>query len=83
MSAAKLPTCLWGAGLLGHTWLVTFRKADGSEHMRCQSPDAGGAIRSFDEMVEHEPQHEPQIWTRTARSWRRVSRAAAALEVQP
>lgn len=71
---AMLPPCLVGAGFLGHTWIVTVLAADGSERIYLQACRGEDAVRVFDEAPA-----ASAIYTRKGKSWRRVSRAAAAI----
>lgn len=84
MSAAKLPSCLWGAGVLGHTWVAT--------RIGCEPPHAyeslailcsygADAVRALDEL---KPEKRGHIFERVGRKkWVRRSRAYALLNQGP
>ena len=74
MSRRELPSCLIGAGMLGHTWLVTRLDKEGNECLLGEMSDGASAATFFDE--------EPsalRIFTRHRKSWKEVSRAMAVI----
>jgi hypothetical protein len=80
---SKLPICLIGAGVLGHTWTATrLGNAPGdhnTEFILCQASYGADAVRALDE-------HGGPggfLYERHRRTWKRVSRAYALLDQPP
>jgi hypothetical protein len=82
MTSSNLPSCLIGAGMLGHTWCTTRLGSAPGEHntesIYCQASYGADAVRALDELGRG-----GYLYERRGRSWRRVSRAYALLDQAP
>jgi hypothetical protein len=72
VSAPELPACLSGAGILGHTWIVTITRDGHAERVVLETSSARSAVREYD--AENDLSNKPAIYVRDDKSWRRVYR---------
>ena len=81
----RTPSCLEGAGMLGHTWVATLRH-NGDERIYCQASFGADVARSLDKYKGSEAAgelYEAVRRTRFGFKWAKRSRAAALLDQPP
>jgi hypothetical protein len=85
MTTVRNPSCLIGAGMLGHTWVATAISSETFvERIMCQASFGADAVRALDDMtlpaVISKKELPGYIYERTGRKWKRVTRAYALLD---